>query len=125
MSPNPQSHYVFFQGDQIKSEWVSESIKRFATDMQDKKLSGTQLRAFYNEFLRIRDITADNAEKAILIKLLAAKVTYRRTARATDIPDEFVTFISDLVDQIGESESRFKQACYVMEALVGFYPKKN
>ncbi|HNZ07402.1 MAG TPA: type III-A CRISPR-associated protein Csm2 [Candidatus Cloacimonadota bacterium] len=123
MSPNPQQ-FNFFDGDKIRTEWVSDSIKAFANLMQERRLSGTQLRAFYNEFLRIRDITADTNEKNILIKLLAAKVSYRRTAKGTDIPEEFVTFVSTLVDQIEDSDSRFKQACYIMEALVGFYPKK-
>jgi len=123
MSPNHQQ-LSFFDEGKIRPEWVSGSIRDFANLMQEKRLSGTQLRAFYNEFLRIRDITADATEKHILIKLLAAKVSYRRTAKGTEIPEEFVSFISGLVDEIGDSDSRFKQACYIMEALVGFYPKK-
>lgn len=119
--------FDFFVGDSLNPEWVGDKIRAFANQLSGRKgsLSGTQLRAFYNEFLRIRDLTADASEKLILIKLLSAKINYRRTAKASDIPEEMVDFVTELVEQIGQSELRFKQACYLMEAFVGFFPKKN
>ena len=119
--------YDFFIGDNLNPEWVGVKIRNFASKLSEGKgsLSGTQLRAFYNEFLRIRDITADISEKVILIKLLAAKITYRRTAKASDIPEDMVDFVTQLVNQIGSSEKRFKQACYLMEAFVGFFQRNK
>lgn len=116
--------FEFFSGDKLNIKWVSEYAKDFSQLMADNRLTGTQLRGFYNEFLRIRDITAPQTERVILIKLLAAKMSYRKTAKSSEIPDDMLTFISELVEQIGESETRFKDACYVMEAIVGFFPKK-
>ncbi len=116
--------FIFFEGDQVKLQWVSEYANDFAKLLAANKLSGTQLRAFYNEFLRIRDIPADSLQKNVMVKLLAAKITYRKTATARDIPDDLVSFITEIVNQIGTSETKFKQACYIMEAIVGFFPKK-
>lgn len=116
--------FVFFDGDKLNIKWVSEYARDFSQLMADNGLTGTQLRGFYNEFLRIRDITAPQTERLILIKLLAAKMAYRKTARSSDIPQDMLTFITELVEQIGEFESKFKDACYVMEAIVGFFPKK-
>lgn len=116
--------FTFFENDKLNIKWVSEYAKEFATIMAENKLTGTQLRNFYNEFLRIRDITAPDTEKLILIKLLAAKLSYRKTANATSIPDDLLTLVSSLVEQIGDSKEKFRDACYVMEAIVGFFPKK-
>jgi|BioPla2DNA2_1021312.scaffolds.fasta_scaffold68595_2 CRISPR type III-A-associated protein Csm2 len=116
--------YEFFQGDKVNIAWVGELAKKFSQYVADNKLTSNQLRAFYNEFLRIRDITADATEKNILIRLLEAKINYRHTARKGEMPVAMVDFVSNLVEQIGDNPEKFKQACYIMEAVVGFFPKK-
>jgi len=123
-APSWSDGYQFFQGDAVNIQWVGELAKKFSNHVADNRLSSSQLRAFYNEFLRIRDITADATEKNILIRLLEAKISYRHTARKSDMPVAMVDFISSLVNQIGEDPAKFKQACYIMEAVVGFFPKK-
>ena len=123
-APSWSDGYQFFQGDAVNIQWVGELAKKFSNHVADNRLSSSQLRAFYNEFLRIRDITADATEKNILIRLLEAKISYRHTARKSDMPVAMVEFISNLVNQIGDDPVKFKQACYIMEAVVGFFPKK-
>ncbi|MDD3465474.1 MAG: type III-A CRISPR-associated protein Csm2, partial [Candidatus Cloacimonetes bacterium] len=123
-APSWSDGYQFFQGDAVNIQWVGELAKKFSNHVADNKLSSSQLRAFYNEFIRIRDITADATEKNILIRLLEAKISYRHTARKSDMPVAMVEFISNLVNQIGDDPVKFKQACYIMEAVVCFFPKK-
>jgi CRISPR/Cas system CSM-associated protein Csm2 small subunit len=116
--------YEFFKGDELNVKWVSEYARDFSDLLSDNDLSSTQLRSFYNEFLRIRDLTATPHEKVILIKLLEAKVTYRKNSGGK-IPNEIIDFICCLVNQIGDSEVRFLRSCYMMEAIVGFFQDKH
>ena len=118
-----QGYNVFVDG-KLDITWVADKAQQFAIFLDKTTLSGTQLRAFYNEFIRIRDIQSSPIEKQILIKLLAAKISYRHTAKSTDIPQELLRLIESIVEQIDGDVERFKQACYVMEAIVGFFPKK-
>lgn len=117
--------FKFFLGDKLNPQWVGDHAKQFSIMMAKNGLTSSQLRAFYNEFIRIRDITADAEEKNVLIRLLAAKISYRHTARKKEMPEDMVEFISNLVDQIDNSTEKFKKACHVMEAVVGFFPKKD
>ncbi len=116
--------YEFFKEGKVNIDWVGKLAKKFSQYVSDNKLTSNQLRAFYNEFLRIRDITADATEKNILIRLLEAKINYRHTGRKGEMPVAMVDFVSNLVGQIGDDPEKFKQACYIMEAVVGFFPKK-
>lgn len=36
----------------------------------------------------------------------------------------FVDFITQLVESVETSEKRFENACLIMEAVVGYFPKK-
>ncbi len=116
--------FDFFTGEHLNVQWVSEYAHQFANNLSNYGLTTTQLRAFYNEFLRIRDITASSEEKIILIKLLEAKLTYRKNSGGK-IPDDMLAFMRNLVDQIGDSESKFRKACYMMEAIVGFFKDRE
>ena len=120
----------FFNSDgSLVLDWVGEKARKkaeeFSEVLYNKKsmLSPTGLRNFYNEFLRIKDLPESHKqEKIILIKLLVAKVEYKRTNNK--VPIIFAQFINQLVKEIGESTERFEKACLIMEALVGFNPKK-
>lgn len=140
------SEFHFFNSDDsIDLEWVStksrsisldfsrdlttEAKDRFGKTFQkvsEKGLTSSQLRNFYNEFLRIRDLPDSMIqEKMVLIKLLEAKIHYKKNANPQDIRTIFVEFISELVKQVGESNKRFFGACQIMEAIVGFFPKSK
>ncbi len=109
----------------LNLDWVGEKAMRTSADICNARhgLTSTGLRNFYNEFLRIRDLPASHtAEKIVLIKLLVAKVQYKKTTGK--VPDIFAHFIEQLVTEIGESIDRFEKSCLIMEALVGFNPKK-
>ena len=144
----------FNDDDSIKLEWVSDWAEEFAEDLskhcvkkdgkiifisgnirevkkrfgkrniKEEGFSSTQLRNFYNEFLRIRDLPLKSEnEKLALIKLLKAKVKYKKTT-TPQFRMIFVDFIQKLVEQIGKNLIRFEKSCLVMEAIVGFFPKK-
>ena len=116
----------FFNSDgSLVLDWVGEKARQTSKQMSEARpqLTSTGLRNFYNEFLRIKDLPESHKqEKIILIKLLVAKVEYKRTNNK--VPIIFAQFINQLVKEIGESTERFEKACLIMEALVGFNPKK-
>ena len=117
--------YDFFIGDNLNPEWVGVKIRNFASKLSEgKEAFRTQLRAFYNEFqgFVILQLTFPKSDS---YKVVGVEITYRRTAKASDIPEDMVDFVTQLVNQIGSSEKRFKQACYLMEAFVGFFPRNK
>ena len=127
----PNQFDFFNEDDSVKLEWVSDKAEKFAKNLsypnntaREKGISSSQLRNFYNEFLRIRDLPKGKEEKFALIKLLYAKIKYKKTSRPNEIKTDFVNFIKELVNQIGTSEKRFNNACLIMEAIVGYFPKK-
>lgn len=73
-----EKHIFFEENGSIKLEWVSNEAERFAKQLERYSLSTTQLRKFYNEFLRIRDLPKNSSEKIVLLKLLVAKVQYKK-----------------------------------------------
>ncbi len=118
----------FFTGDGLNLKWVGEKAKEFSIHIAEhskEKMTTSALRNFYNEMLRILNIPAHSEkEKLALIRLLVAKVNYKKKQLGNKIPREFVDFMSKLVDQIQDNPERFAQACLIMEAVVGYNPKK-
>ena len=139
------SKFRFFD-ESHKLKWVSEYAEAFSLQIAYKRkedlsvitkeykkggktsdpeeaMTTTALRNFYNEFLHIKEIK-DPEQKMIMIKLLKAKVNYKKHQKSgPNIPDDFVKFIEALVDQINENiEKNFEFACHIMEALVAYNP---
>lgn len=126
----------FFDSDHnVELDWVSGKAEQLANSLayenkQDKRsekaLSGTQLRNFFNEFQRIKTIpNISEKERFALIKMIVAKIKYKKTAHPKDFKQDFVDFISNLINEVGMEEKRFDGACMIMEAIVGFYPKNR
>ncbi len=129
-------NFEFFEEDgSVKLKWVYNSAEKFSNDLSkfvkkqrwndERPLSSNQLRNFYNEFLRIRDLPSDDKSKLVQIKLLVAKVKYKKTNSPRDMKQIFVDFITELVEQIGDSIEKFNNSCLIMEAVVGFFPKNK
>ena len=135
------SKFRFFD-ESHKLKWLSEYAEAFSLQIayerenypsliqrKDKyknpikALTTTALRNFYNEFLHIKEIK-DPEQKMIMIKLLKAKVNYKKHQKSgPNIPDDFVKFIEALVDQINEDiEKNFEFASHIMEAIVAYNP---
>ena len=116
----------FDEANNINIEWLDKKAQELANDLADWKLSTSQLRNFYNEFLRIQNIPQEaKNQKVALIKLLKAKAKYKEMASGSEkFPKLFTLFIHKLVDEIGHDIERFNNACLIMEALIGFSPKK-
>ena len=116
----------FFEGKKLNPLWVGSEAKKFSEHLANGKdgLSTSGLRNFYNEFLRIKNIPATQAdEKIVLVKLLAAKASYKNTT--AKIPGDFVKFMNSLIAEIGDDLDMFEKSCYIMEALVGFNPRNK
>lgn len=117
----------------VESQWVSTKAQEVAKEFERSGLSGTQLRNFYNEFLRIKRMASvvKDEELMVLVHLMVAKVNYKSTksakVKSDTVPREFVQFLSNLVKAIDidndNNKKRFLQSCYIMEAIVGFYPR--
>lgn len=104
-------------------DWVADKAKQFAEEINTRELRSTGLRNFYNEFLRIKNMPESNIEeKKIFIKLLISKAHYKKITAS--LPPRFVTFIEKLINEVGDNLNKFDKACLVMEAIVGYFPKK-
>lgn len=114
----------FTESGVVKIEWIDKIIQEFAIHLGDKcNFKTSQLRNFYNEFLRIKNLPDLTDEKIIMVKMLKAKVNYKQSSQV--IPSEFKDFINNLVDEIKTDDSfkkHFENACILMEALVAFNP---
>ncbi|HOV16054.1 MAG TPA: type III-A CRISPR-associated protein Csm2 [Candidatus Cloacimonadota bacterium] len=122
----------FFKDNKLNLVWVSSEAEKFSNyiadsqsgNRQDKAITPTALRNFYNEMLRIRDLGVESKDEQLaLIRLLIAKVKYKQKQQGSKIPQDFVEFMNKLVDEVNDDISRFNQACLIMEAIVGYYPK--
>ncbi len=116
--------FVFFKGDVLNTEWVDKLAKEFAATLSSNKMTINQLRAFYHEFLRIKELTErDDKTWIVSLKLLKAKASYRASSSSTKIPQKFVDFITELVNGIGSDSKKLSDACLVIEALVAYFEK--
>jgi CRISPR type III-A-associated protein Csm2 len=128
-APQPKYEFkelFFLQDKSLNPLWVGEEAKRFSeflANQRDGAMTTSSLRNFYNEFLRIKNLPVrENEEKIILVKLLAAKANYKKNT--AKIHPDFVNFINKLIDSIGDDLNLFNKSCYIIEALVGYNPKK-
>jgi len=124
-NPTNQAKFGVFADGKLNIVWVDEEAKRFANELSSNKMTINQLRAFYHEFLRIKELTeCDDKSWIVALKLLKAKASYRANSSSAKIPHEFVGFISELVFSIGSDSKKFSDACLVVEALVAYFPKR-
>jgi len=125
-TPPDKSFKPFFKDDgSLILDWVGDKAKDISKEISDAKygLTATGLRNFYNEFLRIRNLPETHSEeKKILIKLLIAKVNYKKLTNKA--PAIFANFITELITEVGDDLDKFEKSCLIMEAIVGFNPKK-
>lgn len=113
----------FFTEGKLNLKWVSEYALSLSTELSQNGLTSTQLRNFYNEFLRIRNMPETaNDEKKVHIRMLVAKVEYKKTTNK--LSHVYVRFVTNLIHEVGDDLKRFNDACHVMEALVAYNPKK-
>lgn len=113
----------FDEEGNLMIDWVTGKAKQFAEEIDTRDLKSTALRNFYNEFLRIKNLPTKNVEeKKIFIRLLISKAHYKRTT--ANLPPRFVTFIERLINEVNDDLQRFDKACLVMEAIVGYFPKR-
>jgi len=109
----------FDNNGNISVDWIDSKIKDFASDRFNCP-SKTQIRNFYQEFLRIQLMPGDDAQKIVMIKMLKAKVKYKEKSSQDKVPRNFVTFIENLVNEIGDNLRKFNSACLLMEAFVAY-----
>ena len=126
---NPQEVWKldFFIEGKLNPLWVSEYAEFFSVKvLAEKGMRINQLRAFFNEFLRVQDMMQSNDENwVILARLIEAKAIYRTNSSSTKLPNEFAEFVSKLVFDIGNDQKKFRDACLVFEALVAYFKKEN
>jgi len=104
-------------------DWVGQKAQKFSAEINDREFKSSALRNFYNEFLRIKNLPPSyNEEKKVLINLLVSKAHYKRTTGV--VPPLFFSFIQCLIKEVGTDLDKFNKACLVMEAIVGYFPKK-
>jgi len=104
-------------------DWVGKKAQKFSSDIDSREFKSSALRNFYNEFLRIKNLPSSyNEEKKVLINLLISKAHYKKTTGI--VPPLFFNFVQSLIKEVGTDLDKFNKACLVMEAIVGFFPKK-
>lgn len=124
----------FGEENRVHPDWVYRQAEQKAevfmgTNPKKPNMTRTQLRKFYNEFLRIRDLPIPLQEKRVEIAMLRAKTAHK--ANNNKVPQAFDQFMKLLIDSIlavnedSSLEKRFKGACDIMAAIVGFYKGRD
>ena len=122
-APQVQLGPFFDEKGNLEKDWVGCKAKQFAEEINTGDLKSTALRNFYNEFLRIKHLPEQNhEEKKILIRLLISKAHYKKNT--ANLPPSFVSFIEKLISEVNDDLKKFDKACLVMEAIVGYFPKR-
>lgn len=113
----------FFINNELNKVWVKEKAKELSESLAAQNFTTSALRNFFNEFIRIKNLSQkSDEEKKILVRLLSAKVNYKCTNNR--IPRDFVIFIEKLINEINDDLSLFEKSCFIMEAIVGYNPRK-
>ncbi|CUS82465.1 CRISPR-associated protein Csm2 [Candidatus Kryptonium thompsonii] len=99
-------------------KWADEFIGR---DPRKPELKSAQLRKFYNEVRALADrVEVEGFEKVKpLIKMLKVKVNYQKGRKL--VPEKFVDFITECVDQVNDKEDFLDGFVKHFEAVVGYY----
>ncbi|MDY0152383.1 MAG: type III-A CRISPR-associated protein Csm2 [Candidatus Cloacimonas sp.] len=125
--PDPKSvnNLEFFIDGKLNPLWVSDYAEYYSVMvLAEKRMTINQLRAFFNEFLRIQDLAEEsNPSWIVMAKMMEAKAVYRVNSSSARIPYEFSVFITKLISDVGNDLSKFKAACVIMEALVAYFKK--
>ena len=120
---------VFYEQDQkvspnLFSDRAEELAKKLASDNkhQAKVNKRTQVRKFYDEVLRLENVSNSRPDQweAILpqIHMLVAKAAYARGREL--VSDEFLEFVKSSVQQI-QSSGDLSLFSGFFEAMMGFY----
>lgn len=116
--------YTFFEQDKLNEHWVHDYAEVFSTEILcSQRMNITQLRAFFNEFLKIQDGMREDGMWQIQLKMLEAKAVYRSNSSQAKIPQDFTVFITKLVYDIEGNARKFNYACLIMEAIVAYFRK--
>ena len=119
----------------IEAEEIADRILEDPVEGK-KPLSSTQLRRYYNEVkaldyrvkgwrtLKSHEQEVKFTEILPLIKLLRAKVEYKRNAKAGRISKSFAQFMADCIHSVN-SLREFEAFVMFFEAVVGFYIGRN
>lgn len=121
--PSVELKNFFDSKGNLSIDWIDKKIKDFTTNDRNSCPSKTQIRNFYQEFLRIQAMPGDDNHKIVMIKMLKAKVKYKEKASQDKVSPVFVSFIENLIDEIGSDLKKFNSACLLMEAFVAYNKK--
>ncbi len=108
----------------IKEELLTTRAEKIADDfigdVRRPNVKSSQLRKFYNEVKALAKRAEEEKFEKIkpLVKMLKVKVNYQKGRGF--VPEVFVRFISDCVDNI-EDKSDFDAFVKHFEAVIGFY----
>lgn len=128
--PNQIRAELFQEAEEIADKILEEPVEG------KKPLSSTQLRRYYNEVkaldyrvkgwrtLKPQEQEVKFTEILPLIKLLRAKVEYKRNAKAGRISKSFAQFMADCIHSVN-SLREFEAFVMFFEAVVGFYIGRN
>ncbi|MGA1846000.1 type III-A CRISPR-associated protein Csm2 [Deferribacter abyssi] len=125
---------LFFENTEKKhlkpdllSDYAKKCLNEFVKTNQ-KNLSQTQLRKFYNDILSIKhkiDVKADKEEafkkELPYIKMLKAKVAYAKHRKHAT--DEFEHFINTHINEIKDIDD-FYAFCDLFQAIIAYSPSK-
>lgn len=114
----------FYKNGKLDLDWLDKKAEQEARGFV-KYLSSNQLRSFYSEFKRLEQIAYDDFDLILPhIKLIKAKANYKKVKRQRGWDKNFTFFLFELIDTI-EDEKTLHNACMILEALVGFFPKNR
>lgn len=116
--------------EKIAQEILDAKVER------DKSMSSTQIRRYYSEVKALdyrvkgwrhlppEEQEAKFAEILPLVKIMRAKVEYKRNAKSGKISQPFAQFMADCIHSVNNLEE-FNAFILYFEAVMGFYVGRN
>lgn len=109
--------------DNLFSDEAEEEVKKWKNE-NEKYISFSQVRKFYDELLKYNDIVARNEslfeEYKPLIKMIIAKVAYAYAKDKKGFSKNFYNFVKELIGEI-ETVEDLKNATLFFESSVAFF----
>ena len=121
-----QYKLVTFKGEPSVAKLVTEHAEALAKHLGIRDdLTRTQLRRFYQEFVHIRQRISSGganayAENEVALKLLIAKAVYAGGRQNSKVPQDFIKWLKENLEQIANKEDLEKFGHY-FEAFIGYF----
>jgi CRISPR type III-A-associated protein Csm2 len=127
-TPKKGPEHILFRDEKknLRRELLVKEAEKWANQMDEQKVSYTQLRKFYSEALALKSKMGKEKKQfeeiEALIGMMISKAHYAMVRDKKN--QELYRFINSCITSV-HSEQDYNDFVIFFEAVLGFYPRKN